>query len=64
MRGLSANCLACGVAMTQPSAQLSSTYLGWRCMRLVWSVEIVGGTNTCVIYNHCVNGYTQQSTGL
>jgi len=33
------------------------------CMRLVWS-KSVGGANSCVIYNHRVNGYTQQSTGL
>lgn len=38
---------------------------GWRwiCMCLVWS-KSDGGTNSCVIYNHRVNGYTQQSTGL
>jgi len=63
MRGLSANRLACGVAMTKPSKQLSSTYHGWCWMRLVWS-KSVGGANSCVIYNHRVNGYTQQSTGL
>jgi hypothetical protein len=46
--GLSANRSACGVAMTQPSAQSSSTHHGRRRMSLVWS-KSVGGTNSYTI---------------
>ena len=55
MRTLSANRSACWLAMTHPSAQLSSTHHWQRRMRLVWS-KSVGGTNSYYHYNHHVNG--------
>ena len=55
--------MAGGVATPNPLGAASSTHYGQRRMRLVWS-KSAGGTNSCIIYNHCVNnGYTQQSTG-
>jgi hypothetical protein len=44
-----------GIAMTHPSAQLSSAHHWQRRMRLVWS-KSVGGTNSYDHYNHHVNG--------
>ena len=44
-----------GIAMTHPSAQLSSTHYWQRLMRLVWS-KSVGEKNSCYHNNHHVNG--------
>jgi hypothetical protein len=40
-------------------------HIPWVTLDELGLVEICwGGANSCVIYNHRVNGYTQQSTGL
>ena len=45
------NHLACGIAITQPSARAPSAHHGQRCLRLVWA-NSVGGMNYCSFCPH------------